>query len=96
MATLAFSGKVREVIKLLKAFEIGFDRKSDATTIRFIGTLFLPDALVMSKDFITEFYYLIKEQNILMVVIQCVLSDINDTWMIFVLIGYRSEKAIIS
>ena len=37
-----------------------------------------------------------KEQNILMVVIQCVLSDIKDTWMIFALTGYRSEKVIIS
>ena len=39
MATLAFSGTVHEVIHLLKAFEIGFDRKSDAKMITFIGIL---------------------------------------------------------
>ena len=45
MATLAFSGKVHEVIQLLKAFEIGFEIKSDAKTISFIGTFSVPEVL---------------------------------------------------
>ena len=55
MATLAFSGKVHEVIHLLKAFEIGFDRKSDAKMISFIGILSIPGALFVPKYFIAEF-----------------------------------------
>ena len=37
MATLAFSGKVHEVIQLLKSFEIGSERKSDAKMMSFIS-----------------------------------------------------------
>ena len=45
MATLAFSGKVHEVIQLFKAFEIDFERKSDAKMMSFIGILSVPGAL---------------------------------------------------
>ena len=55
VATLAFSGKVHEVIQLFKAFEIGFERKSDAKMMSFIGILYVPGALFASKDFIIEF-----------------------------------------
>ena len=55
MTTLAFFGKVHEVIQLLKAFEIGFERKSDAKMMIFIGILSVPVALLASKDFIIEF-----------------------------------------
>ena len=55
MATLAFSGTGHEVIHLLKAFEIGFDRKSDAKMITFIGILSIPGALFAPKYFIVEF-----------------------------------------
>ena len=55
MATLAFSGKVHEVIQLFKAFEIGFERKPDAKMMSFIGILSVPGALFASKDFIIEF-----------------------------------------
>ena len=54
MATLVFSGKIHEVIQLLKAFEIGFKRKSDAKMISFIGVLSVPGTLFASKDFIIE------------------------------------------
>ena len=37
MANLAFSGEVHEVIQLFKAFEFGFERKSDAKMMSFIG-----------------------------------------------------------
>ena len=55
MATLAFSGKVNEVIQLFKAFENGLERKSDAKMMSFIGILSVPSALFASKDFIIEF-----------------------------------------
>ena len=55
VATLAFSGKVHEVIQLFKAFEIGFERKPDAKIMSFIGILSVPGALFASKDFINEF-----------------------------------------
>ena len=45
VATLTFSEKVHEVIQLLKAFEVGFETKSDAKTISCIGTFSLPEVL---------------------------------------------------
>ena len=54
-ATLAFSGRVHELIQLFKAFEIGFERTSDAKMISFIGMLSVPGALFAFKDFIIEF-----------------------------------------
>ena len=44
MATLAFSGKVHEVIQLF-----------NAKMMSFIGILSIPDALFASKDVIIEF-----------------------------------------
>ena len=44
MATLRFSGKAREVIELFKAFEIDYERKSDAKMISFTGILSVPGA----------------------------------------------------
>ena len=55
VATLAFSGKVHEVTQLFKTFEIGFERKSDAKIMNFIGILSVPGVLLASKDFIIEF-----------------------------------------
>ena len=55
VATLAFSGKVNEVIQLFKALENGLERKSDAKMMSFIGILSVPSALFASKDFIIEF-----------------------------------------
>ena len=55
MANLAFFGKVHEVIQLFKTFKIGFERKSDAKMISFIGILSVPEALFKSKDFIIQF-----------------------------------------
>ena len=43
------------MIQLFKAFEIGFERKSDAKMISFIGILSAPGALFASTDFVTEF-----------------------------------------
>ena len=37
VATLAFSGKVHEMVQLFNAFEIGFKRKFDAKMISFTG-----------------------------------------------------------
>ena len=55
MATLAFSGKVHEVIQLFKAFETDFERKSDVKMMSFIGILSVLGALFACKDFIVEF-----------------------------------------
>ena len=56
MATLVYSGNVHEVIQLMKAFETGFERKSDAKMMSLIGILSaVPGALFASKDFIIEF-----------------------------------------
>ena len=54
VANLAFSVKVYEVMQLLKAFEIGFERKSDVKMMSFIGILSVPGALFASKDYIIE------------------------------------------
>ena len=43
------------MIQLCKVFEIGFERKSDAKMMSFIGILSVPGALFASKDFVIEF-----------------------------------------
>ena len=56
MATLVYSGNVHEVIQLMKVFEIGFERKSDAKMMSLIGILSaVSGALFAPKDFIIEF-----------------------------------------
>ena len=42
-------------MQFIKAYEIGFERKSDAKMISFIGILLVPGALFASKDFIFGF-----------------------------------------
>ena len=46
--TLAFSGKVHEIIQLFEAFVIGFERKSKAKMMSFIGILAVPGASFVS------------------------------------------------
>ena len=41
--------------QLSKAFEIGFEKKSDAKMISFIGISFVPGDLFVSRVFIIEF-----------------------------------------
>ena len=55
VATLAFSLKVHEVIQLFKAFEISFERKSDAKVMSFISILSVLGALFESENFVVEF-----------------------------------------
>ena len=55
MATLAFSGKVHEVIQLFKAFETDFERKSAVKMLSLIGILSVLGALFASKYFVVEF-----------------------------------------
>ena len=84
VSTLAFSGKVHDIIQLFKTFETGFERKSDAKMMSFIGILSVPGALFASKDFIIEFtlsgttYLVEKDEITKWALFQCVLSYTND------------------
>ena len=82
------------MIQLFKAFEIGFERKSDAKMMSFIGILSVPGALFASKDFIIEFTLsgvtssVEKDEISIWVLFGAFCLILTD--MIFVLTGYRS------
>ena len=82
------------MIQLFKAFEIGFERKSDAKMMSFIGILYVPGALFASKDFIIEFTLsgvtssVEKDEISIWILFGAFCLILTD--MIFVLTGYRS------